>query len=152
MLLHENTIVADTCNIDDRHLNGAGLDLLNLPQQILVLFLMNINFLSVEVGVHLGEVVDKILVHVITELLDFIYVFENALLFPLVGIVSLLKRFQLVVDRLQFLAEILTIHLELFLVVFGNVLSVQLRHRILVLLGNKFSSKLSSIGLDEIFN
>jgi putative Ca2+/H+ antiporter (TMEM165/GDT1 family) len=113
---------------------------------------MNINFLSVEVGVHLCEVVDKILVQVITELLDFIYVFENALLFPLVGIVSLLKRFQLVVDRLQFLAEILTIHLELFLVVFGNVLSVQLGHRILVLLGNKFSSKLSSIGLDKIFN
>ena len=49
---------------------GAGLDPLNLPQQILVLFLMNINFLSVEVGVDLREVLDKILVDVITELLD----------------------------------------------------------------------------------
>ena len=80
------------------------------------------------------------------------HILENALLFPRVGIVSLLKRSQLVVDRLEFFVEILAVHLELLLVVLGNILPVELSHGILILLRNELTSKLSPIGLDKILN
>ena len=52
LLFHKYTIVSDTRNIDHRHLNGTGLDLLYLPQQVLVLLLMDVNPLPIEIRIY----------------------------------------------------------------------------------------------------